>query len=244
MKIQVISDVHAEFHPDGGKGFWEDFPVVGDVLVIAGDLGSHRHITDNLGWAAAKFPHVVYVTGNHEYWGANGYDVIKKNIEAAQFEHPNIHWLLDTIVEIDGVRFLGNTMWFKGDGMAQIYEHQWSDFRRIKHGVQWIYKANIRTQRFLRDNVRKGDVVVTHHLPCDQSIHPRFRTGPNTWQNMFYFCDMSELILDQEPAAWIHGHTHDFNSYNLGKTRVVSNPHGYIGYEKVQNCFLEFCIDV
>ncbi len=244
MKIQVISDIHTEFHSDRGKNFWEFMPVTGDVLVIAGDLGTHSYITENLCWAAEKFPQVVYVIGNHEYWGAPGYRTVKENIEAAQAQHPNIHWLFDTAVEIDGVRFLGNTLWFKGDGLAQMYEHQWSDFSRIKKGVQWIYKANLKTQRFLRDNVRKGDVVVTHHLPCDQSIAPRFRAGPNTWQNMFYFCDMSEMILDQQPAICIHGHTHDFNDYVLGETRIVSNPYGYQGYEPVLTHNRGFCVEL
>jgi len=244
MKIQVISDVHAEFHADLGQNFWTSMPVKGDVLVIAGDLGTSSCINDNLCWAAEKFPHVVYVPGNHDYWGAPGYRTVKAAIEAAVKKHPNIHWLFDSAVEIDGQRFIGNTMWFPLTDNTHMHEHQWSDFKRIKRGRQWIYKANKTTQRYLNDEVRKGDVVVTHHLPCDLSIADRFRTGPNAWQNGFYFCDMSDLILDNKPACWIHGHSHDFNDYMLGETRIVSNPYGYQGYEPVLTRNLSFCVEV
>lgn len=244
MKIQVTSDVHTEFHADRGKNFWESMPVTGDVLVIAGDLGSHSYVEENLCWAAERFPHVVYVPGNHDYWGAPGYRTVKAAIDAAVEKHPNIHWLFDSAVEIDGQRFIGNTMWFPLTDTTHIHEHEWSDFRRINRGRQWIYRANKDTKKFLNENVKPGDVVVTHHLPCDLSISPRFRMGPHTWQNNFYVCDMSDLILDKEPAAWIHGHTHDFNNYVLGNTRIVSNPYGYQGYEPVLNVDRGFCIDV
>jgi len=244
MKIQVISDIHIEFHKDMGQAFWKDFPVVGDVLVIAGDLGTYIYITDNLVCAAQKFKHVVYVPGNHEYWGAPGYRTIKDAIDQAVARCPNIHWLFDSVAEIDGVRFLGNTMWFRGDGLAQMYENQWADFSRINRGRQWLYKANLNTRRFLEKELRKGDVIVTHHMPCDLSVNPRFRIGPNTWQNMFFVCDISELILAREPALALHGHTHDFNDYTIGSTRIVSNPYGYQGYEPVLNCDRSFCVDV
>jgi len=231
MKIQVISDVHTEFHPDRGKAFWESIPVNGDVLVIAGDLGTSKYLVENLTAACKKFPHVVYVTGNHEYWGAKGYRTAKEAIDTVNASFTNFHFLLDSHVEIDGVRFLGNTMWFRGDGLAQLYERAWSDFKQISGASHWIYKANATTRGYLRHEVKKGDVVVTHHLPCDLSLDPTYKSGPMSWQNMFYVCDMSELILDEEPAAWIHGHAHVHNDYMLGETRVISNPHGYIGYE-------------
>ena len=244
MKIQVISDIHAEFHFDRGVSFWKNIPVNGDVLVIAGDLGTHSYLVENLSAAAEKFPHVVYVTGNHEYWEANGRHVIKAALDDVAEKYDNFHWLFDSVVEIGGVRFLGNTMWFRGDELARVYEHLWADFHRIKQGREWIYRANEQTRFFLDENVRKGDVVVTHHLPCSQSIHPRFKGTPTDWMNSFFLCDISDLILDKEPAAHIHGHTHDHNDYTLGKTRIVSNPYGYIGYEKVENCDLGFCFEV
>ena len=246
MKIQIISDVHTEFHPDRGKAFWKNIPVNGDVLVIAGDLGTAGYLTENLAFACEKFPHVVYVTGNHEYWGAKGYHVVKAAMEELAAKFSNFHWLLDSAVEIDGIRFLGNTMWFKGDGLAQLYERAWSDFKRIKGASHWIYKANSTTRGYLRNEVKKGDVVVTHHLPCDLSIHPDYKSGPMSWQNMFYVCDMSGLILDKAPAAWIHGHTHTHNDYMLGETRIVSNPRGYVGYEHLAIAAHDpgFCIEV
>ena len=67
MRIQVVSDLHLEFHnllP----------PVVedADVLVCAGDrapigTGAVRYAAEE--WAEAR--HILYVPGNHEYYGTD-----------------------------------------------------------------------------------------------------------------------------------------------------------------------------
>ena len=38
MRIQPVSDLHLEFDPDHGKRFASSLPVLGDVLVLAGDV--------------------------------------------------------------------------------------------------------------------------------------------------------------------------------------------------------------
>jgi hypothetical protein len=43
-----------------------------------------------------------------------------------------------------------------------------------------------------------------------------------------YASDLSEM-LREGPEGWIHGHCHVPAHYQIGKTVVVSNPHGYPG---------------
>ncbi len=38
---------------------------------------------------------------------------------------------------------------------------------------------------------------------------------------------VSQIIEEQQPALWVHGHTHDSCDYHVGATRVVCNPKGY-----------------
>ena len=62
MKLRILSDLHVEF---------EDFeppPVDADVVVLAGDIHVRHHGVD---WARERFPGVpvLYVLGNHEYYG-------------------------------------------------------------------------------------------------------------------------------------------------------------------------------
>jgi len=71
MRIQPVSDLHLEFDPDHGKRFASSLPVLGDVLVLAGDVLPIRrppHVREMLDWFCARFPRVIYVPGNHEYY--------------------------------------------------------------------------------------------------------------------------------------------------------------------------------
>ena len=118
-RFQVISDVHTEFHRDSGKYFCENIPVLAPVLVIAGDFATYDIVFDNISTLANRFENVIYVHGNHEHYG-----VIRGNLHNTMLKlkkkFPNFHWLNKNVVEIDGQRFVGTTMWFK-DGPDNIF---------------------------------------------------------------------------------------------------------------------------
>jgi hypothetical protein len=42
-----------------------------------------------------------------------------------------------------------------------------------------------------------------------------------------YASDLESLVEASGVALWAHGHTHVASDYEIGKTRVVCNPHGY-----------------
>ena len=86
-----------------------------------------------------------------------------------------------------------------------------------------------RAALFLRENVRPGDVVVTHHLPSWRSVHQRFAGGQ---LNRFFVHPLDDLVEERKPAVWVHGYTHLSCDYRLGETRVICNPHGYAGYQE------------
>ena len=60
MKIQIISDVHLEF------GSFELPNEKCDVLIAAGDIGVGL---EGLEWLQTLDMPIIYVAGNHEYWG-------------------------------------------------------------------------------------------------------------------------------------------------------------------------------
>jgi predicted phosphodiesterase len=68
MKIQIVSDIHAEKHADHGKTFADLLdPAEVDVLVVAGDVGGVPQLAVTIPLLCAKYPHVVFVVGNHEH---------------------------------------------------------------------------------------------------------------------------------------------------------------------------------
>ena len=230
MNIQVLSDIHVEFHWDGGASFAAAMDPTGvDVLVVAGDVGHAPNIGPFLKVLCEKYPHVVFVPGNHEYYTVAPH-VVDEKLALLQRRCSNFHPLVEDTVTIEGQRFVGTTLWFPDSPDVSRYKGGLNDFHLIMGGFEsWVIRANARAQQFLRDTVDPGDVVVTHHSPHPEGCLPKWRTTP---LNMFYNTDMRELIQDVQPPLWVYGHTHDSLSFKQGHTRLVCNPFGYARKEE------------
>ena len=114
MRIQVLSDLHLEFHnplPGLADGV--------DVIVYAGDLAPVE--TGAVLYAAKEWAdagHILYVPGNHEYYGT---DIdIARRLLAKQCRHLGITLLDPTTINVDDVRVIGATLWtdFRLNGIA------------------------------------------------------------------------------------------------------------------------------
>ena len=111
MKITCISDTHNQhthIPPDWLEG--------GDVLVHAGDIsgrGSLREIEEFLAWFnELPYKHKIMIAGNHDFWFEK-VSTFAVN-EMLQEKYPNIVYLNDSGIEIDGVKFWGSPVqpWF------------------------------------------------------------------------------------------------------------------------------------
>ena len=49
-------------------------------------------------------------------------------------------------------------------------------------------------------------------------------------RNRFFLCDVDDLIRRAAPALWVHGHTHASIDTQVGSTRIVCNPLGYLNF--------------
>ena len=223
MKIQLLSDLHIEFFYNGADKFLASIVQEVDVLVIAGDLGLYNDLYPAFKFLSPLYPHIVYVTGNHEYYGYSP-DEIHKLLWDCQKDFKNLHWLNNSLVEIEGQRFLGGTGWFRDHPDNWKHANRLSDFLVIKDFVPWVYEENTKFIKFLDDNLNKGDIVVTHHLPTSKSTPDFFS---NSELNRFFVVDLVDYIINREPSYWIHGHTHTSCSYIYYYTRVLANPFGY-----------------
>lgn len=221
MKLRIMSDLHIEHHADKGKSFGDIPPEDTDILVLAGDIADIWQIKDVLGMFCDLYPKVLYVPGNHEFCGSglnDGWkvlDSIKRN---------NLHILRRGIVTIEGKRFLGATLWYRKNPLSAIYEKYMIDFNKIKDAAL-LYEEGEKDYQFFLANMRKGDICISHHMPTEMSVSPRWKGNK---LNMFFVNELGGTIDTKEPEFWIHGHTHDPQDYMLGKTRILCAPFGYI----------------
>lgn len=232
MKVQILSDIHVEFHRDRGRAFVERLDPRGvDVLVVAGDLGvaADGTLEEALTGLCARYRHVVFVAGNHELYGS-GREEAHALLGALSDRHRNLHWLEEGVVAIDGQRFVGGTLWFppQADGMDATWSRFLNDFRRIRDFDAWVHAVNRRTAAFLDAVVLPGDVVVTHHLPHASCVPPKWVAHPLT---RFFVSPLPDTLVGR-PALWAFGHGHDSYWGRLGACRLVANPFGYMGHEE------------
>jgi len=225
MRIKVLSDLHL----DWWRLLYDRKGITGspdgiDVLVIAGDLHSAGEAKESIKWFADNYEKIVIVPGNHDYYHGS-FEAVDKEFLELENEYDNVHALLRKAVEINGHRFIGCTMWFPPSVKCDINMWRLTDSRLIKNFSIQVPKENKKDVMFLKNNIREGDVVVTHHAPSYMSVEPKY-AGEST--NCFYVCPMEETILDKKPKLWIHGHMHGSFSYYIGETQIVTNPLGYI----------------
>ena len=254
MKIQVVSDLHLEF-----KNPLPKLAAQAEAIVCAGDLAPVR--TDALARAAEHWAGVpiVYVPGNHEYYGS---DIDDADTEMAKrCQALGICLLGPGETRVGDVRFIGATLWtdFRLDGIAaEPGAHHaavaMSDFdgwilHRRGTGRFTSYASaerHARERAFIEAALARDagagvrTVVVTHHAPTRRSIGARYRTSR---LNPAFASDLEPLIARHQPALWVHGHVHTSVDVTLGATRVVANPGGYNptenpGYDPA------LCIDV
>lgn len=225
MRIFPISDIHLEFHKDNGKSFINSLPSENiDVIILAGDICYGDEIDKVIGWFCAKFKHVILINGNHDFYTLDREFVVNQNKKAMN-KYKNYHWLDNSIIEIEGQRFLGTPLWFKKAPHAPI--HQMNDIHQIKNFESWVYKENEKAINFLKKEILPGDIVITHYLPSEKCVSTWWKGSP---LNAFFVCDVEQIIRDKTPGVWVSGHTHDSFSFKIGKTQMICNPFGYVGH--------------
>lgn len=227
MKLIVFSDCHFEFHRDAGKSFVGELAKAPDaVAVVAGDVAVLPLLLESLRMLCQKFRHVVYVAGNHEFYGCHFSDIgVYKGMVSQHL--PNLHWLERETAEIDGRRFVGTTLWFPPPP-GHCPKWALNDYHQIGGFEPWVYDEHEKSLEFLEAELRPTDILVTHHFPFSGSIA---RQHKNSNLNPFFHAGgrAESLVAAKGPFLAIHGHTHTSFSTSSGPTRIVCNPHGYPG---------------
>jgi len=198
-----------------------------DVLVVAGDLITKME--RGVAWLLARVANcpVIYVAGNHEFYGCD----IDRTVEKARAlaAGTNVHVLQNNSILIDGVTFIGATFWTDFDLFGDpdyammVAAETMNDYRKIRlRNYQYRLRpqhtlARHRESRdFIASELRKPKttrrVVVTHMGPHPDAVRRGFERDI---ASAAYTSDCSDLMA-MGVDAWIYGHTHEHEARKIG----------------------------
>lgn len=245
MKIQIISDLHLDVARIKPVTIKDSI----DLVIVAGDTceGALKAFEYLRRIVPMVIP-IIMVLGNHEYY--RRFAPVELALAKEQAPSFNIRVLennsciIGNSTATNGIRVAGATMWtdyaiFGAANVAAVMnacangmnDHRligWQKQPWLRFRPQEAALLHHRSKAFLTETLATPfngpTVVVTHHAPHWNSVHPRFQSDPVTGA---YLSDHSALIETYQPTFWVHGHVHSSSDYRVGQTRVLANPHGY-----------------
>jgi len=233
VRINYFSDVHLEFGPQISPD--ND----ADIIVAAGDIGIFKQ---GLKWLKKINKPVIYVAGNHEFYGYEYNQTLKMLRE--ECKGTSIHFLENDTFIYKNIRFLGCSLWadlyLEGDEKANALGKTLNDFRKITYQDEAFNQRIFSTlhhssKHWLETELAKNfdgqTIVVTHHAPTEWS----WDDSKNRLKKIAYCTDLKYLFHEYEIEAWFHGHIHSPGDYRVAGARILSNPRGYVGRKVVDN---------
>jgi predicted MPP superfamily phosphohydrolase len=255
--IKQYSDLHLDQYARAGVKLWEP---KGDpaadkktALILAGDLweGTRPLMHAEESWLsklAERYRYIIIVLGNHDFWGEtlNKLPTKFKNM-IKDMQLNNVYLLDNESIDLEGVRFVGGTLWTDFNKMdpltmwrAKDYMNDYRKIRVLKNDQYLKLSANDiltehrKTKDVIFNNAKKDEetrkiVCVTHHSPSFQSLDDQYKHVGDA--NGYYHSELGDEIVDTEIDFWIHGHTHVPKDYMIGNTRIINNAVGYYPFE-------------
>jgi len=251
LNVTLVSDLHREFYRHSTPLFdtlrMELLPQT-RICVMAGDVGypllrrsegyspdpSFIHILKEF---KKRYPVVLFVPGNHEYYQAQEYkasmdkidQVMKRACEEAKVIFLNCNTWMD---EETNCEFIGCTLW------SLMSQQTWLKMNdsKVFSNVDSLNEKHISHVKWLTQTLTKTDsvgsmptkrIVITHHLPSFQMVHPKFTMSTINDG----FCSNLEYLLQDKSlnkiSMWLCGHTHEYVQKVIHNVVVVCNPLGY-----------------
>jgi len=256
MKVALASDVHLEFGPislENTEG--------ADVLILSGDICVAKDIMDRdvngifdrfdrnssihqfFQECCERFPHVIYIMGNHEHYHGDYNDTVTVLRNRLGYL-ANLHILDKEMVQLGDVSFIGGTLWTdmnKEDDITLLHmKGMMNDFRCVtnsKNVVNYkIFDENNNVEFKTRAaKFTPEDAVVDHRAMIEYiriMIEGKFdqkfvvvghhspsklSTKPQYQDDVImnggYSSDLSEFILDH-PQIKLWTHGHTHHKFD------------------------------
>jgi predicted phosphodiesterase len=239
VRIALVSDTHLEFGANQRvfeeNNFFAPDPASYDVLVLAGDIDYGFRGIDKFRAVIPVNKPLIYLFGNHEHYRRNLTDLV--NASKSYDKYPNTHILAPGTTTLDGINFIGATLWSSGllngypDSRAQI-QLGINDFRLIMCGVVDPFTVHFMNRLYEMDrdyinhelNTLNGTkVVITHFLPSQECMDPKY---VGSALSPYFVNDCDDLVTKAD--LWLMGHDHQrFDKSHSSGTRMVDNCFGY-----------------
>ena len=262
QKIQYISDIHLEL-----LNKFQMQKVINNIiekvenientiLILAGDIGNpfSPNYLELLIKVNNCYKRIYLITGNHEYYN-NGHNVEETNNKVKYLlqEHNlnKVIFLNNSFDIYENYLFIGSTLWSEiNDFTNQINDLNcipnmtFSYYNKLhKEGRSYI--ESVLDSDLAKDNIKI--IVITHHLPLYQLIHPKFLGESVKKYNQWFASKLDDLMLKysykdigsngnkeekNKISAWFYGHSHIPNDDELYGIKFYCNSIGY----KDENC--------
>ncbi len=223
--IFAISDIYTNCYDNAQKVFdsinWPDTK----FLVLAGNIGcsyAFDILAKFLILCKKKYEHVIYVPGNHEYTNCK-FDraSIDAKLEKLCYNCKVVYLCRNSVV-IDGVRFIGDTLWNMtdiekdGDIGNRIFEHRINHISAHVESFQFIQK-----ELFASMDNPEPVVVVTGHTPTKKLLKPSDKK-----EEICYTDVVSDMQFVPNCKLWVCGNTLQSGETVLPNGLCVTNPVG------------------
>ena len=260
MNIDFISDIHVDHHvrflnEESVKDFihsvWGSHVVSeDDILIVAGDISEYVD-TSKLFFKILSeikpYRKIFFTPGNHDLYYKQLYKV--KSLtekKALLFEElsmiDNLVCLDGQIVDLEGIRISGSSMWYSYDYLKNLLSQKELDNLETLYFFLW-QKSIIDPQFMARKEIipyfesefekfkkvsNDCDIFVSHinPIPYPEYMDPKFQGQPS---NTFFCFDGTEVLKNSSIKMFFFGHTHSKLDKMFGETRMLCNAFGYPG---------------
>ena len=251
MKIQYASDLHLEFREN--SRYLRDNPIipVGDVLVLAGDIG---YLNDDAyethpfwDFVSENFRQTLVVPGNHEFYKSGDVGTIQNGC-IAEIRH-NVKCYYNTVATIENIDFVMCTLWASiPPENAYVTEKSVSDFHLIACNGRLLNaycfnKLHQEAVEFLaQTNTSRKRIVVSHHVPTYLCLAEEFK---DSRINGAFVAELHDFIFDSDIAYWIYGHSHrNMPEIDINGTKLLCNQLGYVPQKEHLSFDQQACFEI